>query len=753
MKRYVHVVIVVIFTLQRLSNSFVRDFHRKNDVTIRNPNQQEQRLSSRWLTSRPQHVMLMSSLTSTTTTYTNNNNTTTKLSSSSSSSSSVWFPSRIQDTIDYHNIVQRLFLRHIVTETEAMAKQALQLATRFNHFNSTTTTTPTTIVIDPFGHVAKTISACTYTRDDGGTIGWVECPKLIDVDSTIRTFQSTSITSNIISDHVIYNLYHLRPKMGDMHILYDDIIQRYHVIQVTELWMNHTIALFNNQNQKDHYQQQLDKVEIDNSQNMKQNEALIGSFYGTNQIITNRKSFKGHGIVSEFPKQPKTYSIQTAGCQMNVADSERLEGILQYDLQLSPILPSSSQSDPTKADIVIFNTCSIRDHAEQKVYDAIGPYAIAKRKGKQIAIIVTGCVAQQEGELLLKRIPEIDAVIGPQYIPYLQNIIETISYGGQQVVVTAPMLLQEQNNDQFLNKPIRGHTIRAWVNVIHGCNEHCTYCVVPGTRGMEQSRTMESILNECIQLYNTGYKEVTLLGQNIDAYGRDMIPKRTFAELLEYLDHNIPNKMRIRYVTSHPRYFSDRVIDAVATLDKVCECFHMPFQAGDDEVLRNMRRGYTYESYMNIIRKIRHKAPDAAICADIIVGFPGETEEQFTKTLQLMNEVKFDNINSFIYSPRPNTEAALYKNQINDTIKFERLQRVQHLAMEHGYERSVRYLHRIVEVLVEDVNPKNSLQQVMGRTRQGRQVYFDGNIDILLGQFVNVKITEARTWSLMGELV
>lgn len=204
-------------------------------------------------------------------------------------------------------------------------------------------------------------------------------------------------------------------------------------------------------------------------------------------------------------------------------------------------------------------------------------------------------------------------------------------------------------------------------------------------------------------------------------------------------------------VTSHPRYFSDRVIDAVAKLGTICELYHMPFQAGDDEVLRRMRRGYSYESYMRIIRKIRAATPDAAITADVIVGFPGETEEAFQKTLQLMEEVKFDNINSFAYSPRPNTEAALWEDQIDESVKADRLQRVQQLAVKHGLERSERYLGRTVEVLVEDANPRNP-SQVMGRTRQGRQVYFDGDLKQLLGELVNVTITEARTWSLMGEL-
>jgi tRNA-2-methylthio-N6-dimethylallyladenosine synthase len=671
-------------------------------------------------------------------------------------------------------MVQRLFVRHIVTETENMAKQVVQWSTfKFQTTNTTNTYNSTydsrhwetlllqsSSVMDPFATLAKMISSCPYTRDDGGIIGWIDRPSLLPsstshsnptgtspMDSTL-----TSVSNSIISDRVINDLYQLRPKAGDIHVLYDTEQQRYHTVQVTELWMNTPLPL----------SPPLINLEEDDSKSSTAAASttlpmnpMIGSLQGNNIIVPRRKSFRGSGIRSEFPQQPQTYSIQTSGCQMNVADSERLEGILQYDLQLQPLTSTSAAATTTNsaamADIVLFNTCSIRDHAEQKVYDVLGPYVRAKRQGRQMALIVTGCVAQQEGERLIQRIPEIDAVVGPQYIPYLSNILDTISYG-QQVVVTAPMLIQDSIQDAFLQKPVRGHTIRAWVNIIHGCNEHCTYCVVPGTRGMEQSRTMEHILQECIQLQQQGYKEVTLLGQNIDAYGRDMIPKRTFADLLNYLNHNIPNPMRIRYVTSHPRYFSDRVIDAVASLEKVCECFHMPFQAGDDEVLKNMRRGYTYDSYMSIIRKIRTAAPDAAICADIIVGFPGETEEQFGKTLQLMEEVQFDNVNSFVYSPRPNTEAALYTNQIDDAVKSERLQRVQELAIRHGYQRSLRYMNRTVEVLVEDVNPRNS-DQVMGRTRQGRQVYFDGDINMLLGELVPVRITEARTWSLMGEMV
>jgi len=233
-----------------------------------------------------------------------------------------------------------------------------------------------------------------------------------------------------------------------------------------------------------------------------------------------------------------------------------------------------------------------------------------------------------------------------------------------------------------------------------------------------------------------------------------MSPRRTFADLLNYLNENLPDNTisRIRYVTSHPRYFSDRVIDAVADLDKICECFHMPFQAGSDSVLKGMRRGYTYSSYMSIINKIRAKAPDASICGDVIVGFPGETEEGFQRTLDLMEEVKFDNLNTFAYSARPNTEAADWDNQIPTDVQNERLQRCQALAAKHAQERSMRYLNRKVEVLVEDRNPKNK-DEVMGRTRQGRQVFFPGDISELKGELVMVEIVEARTWSLVGKMV
>jgi tRNA-2-methylthio-N6-dimethylallyladenosine synthase len=623
-----------------------------------------------------------------------------------------WFPTQIQSTVDYDAIVSRLYLRHIVTETQSVANLAVQqymqalrqevpiLSDEDQHQGKNHN--------DPFAQLATLMSACAVTRHEGGKIGWMA--------------NEAGDELEIFPRDVVQQLYDRQPKAGDIHVIQSSQTLQWHVVQVVELWM---------------------KFQAD----AMYDEGRVGSHKGKNAIL-QRGKLKGLGVTPSIPTSMQTYHIQTSGCQMNVADSERLAGVLRNELNMRVA------DQPQDADLVLFNTCSIRDHAEQKLYDALGPYAAQKRKGqKQMALIVTGCVAQQEGEALLRRVPEIDVVLGPQYVPFLKNVLESVSLG-QQIVATAPMLLQEDvsgSSADWNHKPVRGHDIRAWVNIIHGCNEHCTYCVVPGTRGMEQSRTMEAILQEIIDLGRRGYKEVTLLGQNIDAYGRDMVPKRTFADLLTFLNFRIPqDDMRIRYVTSHPRYFSDRVIDAVANLDKVCECFHMPFQAGDDEVLRRMRRGYTYDSYMRIIRKIRDKAPDAAICGDVIVGFPGETDEGFEKTLQLMEEVHFDNLNTFAYSPRPNTEAATWDDQVPDSVKAERLQRVQTLAAEHGLERSMRYVGRVVPVLVEDGNPRNPAQ-VMGRTRQGRQVYFDGDLAALRGEIVDVHITEARTWSLMGE--
>jgi Uncharacterized protein family UPF0004 len=301
------------------------------------------------------------------------------------SSSAAWYSHRIQDSVNYDAVVTRLYLRHIVTETGEMAREVLPLLSTNQHPNvgvsadgaSGTTTVPASAA-DPFGAVAASISACAATRTDGGTIGWIER----------GSNGAAAVPESILSEQVIADLYRLQPKAGDVHILHDVVHSRYHVIQVAELWLQNVLTPTGTDSNK--------IVVVDD-------DVRVGSFAGTNRAIP-RRNLKGHGVLPEFPDLA-TYHIQTAGCQMNVADSERIEGILQHDLRLS------KASHPGRADLVLFNTCSIRDHAESKLYDALGPYAASKRRGKRLALIVTGCVAQQEGEALLRRVPEIDAVL------------------------------------------------------------------------------------------------------------------------------------------------------------------------------------------------------------------------------------------------------------------------------------------------------------------------------------------------------
>ncbi|MCZ8249186.1 MULTISPECIES: tRNA (N6-isopentenyl adenosine(37)-C2)-methylthiotransferase MiaB [Microcystis] len=441
-------------------------------------------------------------------------------------------------------------------------------------------------------------------------------------------------------------------------------------------------------------------------------------------------------------KSPRRYHITTFGCQMNKADSERMAGILED-------LGFQWSEDANEADLILYNTCTIRDNAEQKVYSYLGRQAKRKQTQPDLTLVVAGCVAQQEGEQLLRRVPEVDLIIGPQHANRLGDLLQQV-FDGSQVVATEPIHIMED-----ITKPRRDSNITAWVNVIYGCNERCTYCVVPGVRGVEQSRTPAAIRAEMAQLGQQGYQEITLLGQNIDAYGRDL-PGVTasgrhlhnFTDLLYYV-HDVAGIERLRFATSHPRYFTERLIKACQELPKVCEHFHIPFQSGDNDILKAMKRGYTQEKYRQIIANIRDLMPDAAISADAIVGFPGETEAQFENTLKLVDEIGFDQLNTAAYSPRPGTPAAIWDDQLSEQVKSDRLQRLNHLVATKAAERSQRYLGRIEEILVEDVNPKDA-SQVMGRTRGNRLTFFTGDIEELRGKFVKVKITEVRPFSLTG---
>jgi tRNA-2-methylthio-N6-dimethylallyladenosine synthase len=446
--------------------------------------------------------------------------------------------------------------------------------------------------------------------------------------------------------------------------------------------------------------------------------------------------------------QRGSYWITTFGCQMNKADSERMAGILEA-------MGYREAGAELEADVVLYNTCTIRDNAEQKVYSYLGRQAQRKRANPNLTLVVAGCVAQQEGEALLRRVPELDLVMGPQHANRLETLLSQVEQG-QQVVAT-----EEHHILEDITTARRDSSVCAWVNVIYGCNERCTYCVVPSVRGQEQSRLPEAIRLEMEGLAARGFKEITLLGQNIDAYGRDLpgiTPegrrRHTLTDLLQFV-HDVEGIERIRFATSHPRYFTERLIDTCAALPKVCEHFHIPFQSGDDAVLKAMARGYTVERYRRILHRIRERMPDAAISADVIVAFPGETDAQFRNTLRLVEDIGFDQVNTAAYSPRPNPPAANWPDQLSEAVKVERLRELNALVEQQARRRSARYAGRTEQVLVEGTNPRDPSQR-MGRTRTNRLTFFpalrpDGRA-VEPGDLVNVRIEEVRAFSLSGTL-
>nr|AUG32235.1 hypothetical protein PLO_233 [Paulinella longichromatophora] len=439
-----------------------------------------------------------------------------------------------------------------------------------------------------------------------------------------------------------------------------------------------------------------------------------------------------------------SYWITTFGCQMNKADSERMAGILET-------IGYKEATSELEADLVLCNTCTIRDNAEQKVYSYLGKQAQRKRNDPNITLIVAGCVAQQEGASLLRRVPELDLVMGPQHINKLSYLLTQVKTG-QQVIAT-----EDNHISEDITIARRESNVCSWINVIYGCNERCTYCVVPSVRGKEQSRLPESIRMEVEDLANRGYKEITLLGQNIDAYGRDLPGihatgrrQHTLTDLLSFI-HEIESIQRIRFATSHPRYFTERLIDMCAELSKVCEHFHIPFQSGDDEILKSMGRGYNISRYRRIVDRIRSRMPHASITGDAIVGFPGETTSQYENTLRLIEEIGFDQVNTAAYSPRPNTPAADWANQIAEEVKVERLKKLNYLVEKKALQRSRRYLGSVEQILIEGINPKNP-NQLMGRTRSNRltfcpQIDPKGN-QYNAGDLLMVHINEVRAFSL-----
>ena len=423
---------------------------------------------------------------------------------------------------------------------------------------------------------------------------------------------------------------------------------------------------------------------------------------------------------------------------MNKSDSEHMLGLLdEIGYEQTP--------DMKSADLMVLNTCAIRENAEAKVFSHLGAWGKLKRKRPEILIAVGGCVAQDEGANIIKRAPYVNIVFGTHNLHLLPEYVLQASRSAIPVV----QVLQELPEDLPEVPVIRQSSISAWVSVIYGCDYNCTYCIVPYVRGREKSRTAETILKEIAELSDTGYKEVTLLGQNVTAYGHDLDPKLHLGDLMRMIDR-ASNIKRVRFLTGHPRDLNPEIVDAVAELETACEYFHLPIQAGDNRTLKRMARGYQVDFYRRIIEDIRKKLPDASITTDLIVGFPGETQEEFMNTVSLVEEIGFDACNTAAYSPRPHTPASNWEKQIPQEEKVERLRFLNTVVTEAANKCNQKLLNKDVEILVEGRSDRSN-GRLMGRTRTNKIVNFAGD-DSLVGQLVDVRIIAANPWALRGEL-
>ncbi|AIS52444.1 tRNA-2-methylthio-N(6)-dimethylallyladenosine synthase MiaB [Thermoanaerobacter kivui] len=462
-------------------------------------------------------------------------------------------------------------------------------------------------------------------------------------------------------------------------------------------------------------------------------------------LVTENELKKQEKIMKEIAELNKNknlfYHIETYGCQMNVHDSEKLAGMLEK-------MGYKYTENIEEADVLLFNTCAVREHAEIRVMGRVSQLKELKTKNPNLIIGLSGCMMQQKTmvEAIREKYPFVDIIFGTHNIyKFPQLLWEAIN--SQTTIVD----ILEDTKNVIENLPIkRDNNLKAWVNIIYGCNNFCTYCIVPYTRGREKSRKPQDIIDEVKELAQKGYKEITLLGQNVNSYGNDLDEDITFAKLL-YKLNDIEGIERIRFMTSHPKDISDELIYAMRDLDKVCEHLHLPVQSGSNKILQRMNRKYTREHYLEIIDKARANIPDIAITTDIIVGFPGETEEDFNETLDLAEKVRFDAAYTFIYSKRVGTIAANMPDQVDEKIKHERLEKLIELQNKISIEKSAKLKGKTVEVLVESIS-KRDKNKLTSRTRTNKVVHFVGDED-LIGKLANVKITDTKAWTMQGELV
>lgn len=438
----------------------------------------------------------------------------------------------------------------------------------------------------------------------------------------------------------------------------------------------------------------------------------------------------------------KKYCVVTYGCQMNLHESEKISGILSG-------MGMIAVNEPENADVVVFNTCCIRDTAERRALGNIGKMKELKKKNKNLLIVVTGCMTQQNGfaENMKERYQYIDVILGTHNISDLENQIRIRLEKKKRV---AAVIDTDGYIDDETTPVTRTSFPNAWVNINYGCNNFCTYCIVPYVRGRERSRDIKSIISECEKLINDGYKEITLLGQNVNSYGNDVPDENVnFANLLREVA-KIDGKFRIRFMTSHPKDLTEDVVKAIRDNDKICNNIHLPIQAGSNSVLKNMNRRYTREHYLGLIDMIRRYLPDCGITTDIMVGFPYETEEDFLDTMDIVEKVRFSTAFTFIYSVRKGTKAAEMP-QIPYEIKQNRIKRLIARQNEITEEISKDYVGNVYEILVEGMQEKKN-GYVVGRTESGRLVSAKGD-ESMIGEFKNVKITAVKNAQLLGEIL
>ena len=435
----------------------------------------------------------------------------------------------------------------------------------------------------------------------------------------------------------------------------------------------------------------------------------------------------------------KTYHVKTYGCQMNEHDSENIKAMLEE-------LGFTEESDYEKADLVLLNTCSIRENAHNKAFGMLGRLKHLKEEKKDLIIGLCGCMAQEEGVVdeILHKYKFVNFVFGTHNLHRLPVLLsENLNNHKQEIEVYS------KEGNLIEGMPVkRASNYKAYVNIIYGCDKFCTYCIVPYTRGKQRSRSREDILKEVNNLVSDGYQEVTLLGQNVNAYGKDFDYDYRMEDLLEDVAKtNIP---RVRFMTSHPWDFTDKMIEVIAKYPNIMPSVHLPVQSGSSRILKLMGRRYTKESYLHLFHKIKDTIPNVSISTDIIVGFPGETEEDFMETLSLANECKFDNAFTFIYSPRENTPAAKLEDNVSLEEKEERLHRLNEVVNKYFLENNKKLVGNIVPVLVEGKNT-NGREGLYGYTDTNKLINFEGD-EVLTGKIVSIKVTDAKTWSLDGEI-